>query len=178
MGNHEHKVKLYTETYGRVYQEYLAELGKYGVEMLDNKRIFLPELNMEICGLEIERSYYKRLRHKEMDADYLNGLLGKSRQDCYEVLIAHNPDYFRQYADWGADLVLAGHVHGGVVRLPVLGGVISPMLHLFPKYDGGLFKEYGKTMILGRGLGMHTIPLRMFNPGELVVIELEPGKKD
>ena len=130
---------------------------------------------MEICGLELERCYYQRLRLKNMEKSYLNGLLGKSREDCYELLIAHNPDYFKEYAAWGADLTLSGHVHGGVMRLPYLGGVISPMLHLFPKYDGGMFKEYGRLMILGRGLGMHTIPVRVFNPGEVVVVDLEAG---
>lgn len=73
----------------------------------------------------------------------------------------------------GADLTVAGHVHGGVMKLPLLGGVISPSFRLFPKYDRGMFEEYGKRMVLSRGLGMHTIPIRIFNPGELVVIHLE-----
>ena len=68
--------------------------------------------------------------------------------------------------------MLSGHVHGGIMRLPLLGGVLSPSLRFFPKYDGGLFREGGSRMILGRGLGSHTIPVRVFNPGELVVIEL------
>ena len=58
------------------------------------------------------------------------------------------------------------------MKLPFLGGVISPALRLFPKYDGGEFKEGKSTMILGRGLGTHTLPIRIFNPGELVVIHL------
>ena len=58
------------------------------------------------------------------------------------------------------------------MRLPVLGGVISPAIRLFPRYDGGEFKEGNSTMILSKGLGTHTLPLRIFNPGELVVIEL------
>lgn len=107
-----------------------------------------------------------------MGETYVEGLLGKSRRDCFELLIAHNPDYFDNYAKWGADLTVSGHVHGGIMRLPVLGGVISPMLRLFPKYDGGLFEKDGRQMILSRGLGMHTIPVRIFNPGELVVIHL------
>ncbi|MBR4993112.1 MAG: hypothetical protein IKY04_02575, partial [Lachnospiraceae bacterium] len=53
-----------------------------------------------------------------------------------------------------------------------IGGVVSPMVTLFPKYDGGVFNEYGKTMLLSRGLGTHTIPIRVFNPGELNVIDI------
>lgn len=175
IGNHEYRIKIYKEDYGDRYEDYARELKKSGVRLLENERIFLPEYNMEICGLEMERLYYKRLRRSRMDRQYIQSLLGKSRMDCMELLIAHNPDYFEQYAAWGAELVLSGHVHGGVMRLPFVGGVISPSVHLFPKYDGGLYEEYGSRMILGRGLGMHTIPIRIFNPGELVVVELECG---
>ena len=58
------------------------------------------------------------------------------------------------------------------MRLPYLGGVLSPNMTLFPKYDGGQFVRGKATMILSRGLGTHTIPVRVFNPGELVVITL------
>ncbi len=173
IGNHEYRMKVCRGEYGNIYREYAAALKKCGVRVLENGRVYLPEYNMEICGLEIERCYYKRLWKKHMDKEYIKSLLGKGRTDCTEVLIAHNPDYFKKYAAWGADLVLAGHVHGGVMRLPLLGGVVSPAAHLFPKYDGGLYEDYGSKMVLGRGLGMHTIPIRVFNPGELVVIELD-----
>ena len=107
-----------------------------------------------------------------MAEDYLAGILGAPETDTYTILIAHNPDYFPEYAAWGADLVLSGHVHGGIARLPLLGGVLSPAYRLFPKYDGGMFRENNSIMILGRGLGTHTIPVRFLNPGELVVVEL------
>lgn len=171
-GNHEYRMKVYTNDYGNKYKEYEQKLSEYGVKLLQNERIYLPDSNMEICGLEIERNYYRRFHQRPMGETYVEGLLGKSRRDCFELLIAHNPDYFDNYAKWGADLTVSGHVHGGIMRLPVLGGVISPMLRLFPKYDGGLFEKDGRQMILSRGLGMHTIPVRIFNPGELVVIHL------
>ena len=68
-------------------------------------------------------------------------------------------------------------IHGGLMRLPVLGGVISPRLCLFPHYDGGRFTKAGREMILSRGLGTHTLPIRIFNPGELVVIHLKPKNR-
>lgn len=175
MGNHEYRIKVYRKAYGNMFDGYKEKLKSYGVRVLENERIYLPEYNMEICGLEIGRRYYKRLHREPMETGYIESLLGKAREERFELLIGHNPDYFQQYAGWGADLTVAGHVHGGVVRLPGLGGVISPALRLFPKYDGGMFEEYGKRMILSRGLGMHTIPVRVFNPGELVVIYLESG---
>ena len=72
--------------------------------------------------------------------------------------------------------MVSGHVHGGFMRLPILGGVLTPAFKLFPKYDGGEFREGTATMILSRGLGTHTLPIRIFNPGELVVIHLESGR--
>ena len=79
----------------------------------------------------------------------------------------------------GADLTVSGHVHGGIIRVPLWGkGVASPNIRLFPKYDGGLFFEKGKTMLLSRGLGIHTIPFRLFNPGELWVVDFKPGKTE
>ena len=123
---------------------------------------------VRVTGLEIDRSYYKRFTPKPMEEGYLNCTLGKADPQKLQILIAHNPDYFPDYARWGADIVLSGHIHGGVIRLPFLGGVASPAIRFFPRYDGGRYQEGGSTMLLSKGLGMHTIPVRMFNPGELV----------
>ncbi|MDO7206165.1 hypothetical protein Q5M85_20820 [Paraclostridium bifermentans] len=48
-------------------------------------------------------------------------------------MLAHTPFFFEDYSDYGADLVLSGHVHGGIIRLPLLGGVLSPNREFFPK---------------------------------------------
>ena len=90
----------------------------------------------------------------------------------YEIVLAHNPNYFDTYVQWGADLVLSGHVHGGSVILPFLGGVISTTYELFPKYDFGNFKRGKADLVLSRGLGMHTIKVRLFNRPEVSVITL------
>ena len=166
MGNHEYRVKVYRKVYEDMFVRYKRELENCGVRFLENEKVYLPEYNIEICGLEIERRYYKRWRRTAMEKGYVDRLLGKAKKDCYELLIGHNPDYFKEYADW----TVSGHVHGGVVKFPFLGGMISPSMRIFLKYDGGMFEENGKTMVLSRGLGMHTIPVRVFNPGELVVI--------
>ncbi|MBD5547266.1 MAG: hypothetical protein HDQ97_07695 [Lachnospiraceae bacterium] len=171
-GNHEHKTRLYPEHFGTMYQEFADAVKNAGVRHLVNEKVSLPAFNMDIYGLEIEREYYGKFKSAQVEPSYLEGLLGKTDASRFSVLIAHNPDYFGAYAGWGADLVVSGHVHGGLMKLPFLGGVISPALKLFPKYDGGEFKEGKATMILGRGLGTHTLPIRIFNPGELVVIRL------
>lgn len=172
-GNHEHRLKLYPDVYGDMAKEYGEALAKCGVEPLVNSSKYLEENNICIYGAEIDREYYKRFTVPEMDSEYMKSILGEPDKKYYNVLLAHNPDYFPEYAAWGADLVLSGHVHGGIVRIPGWKGVASPNIRLFPKYDGGKFTEGNATMILSRGLGMHTIPIRLFNPGELIVIDFE-----
>lgn len=177
MGNHEYRLQMYPDQYPGMYEGYLNGLQAAGVEPLINESTYLPAWNVAVCGVQIDRCYYKHLRKAPMGNEYLSRILGEAREDAFQVLIAHNPAYFEDYAAWGADLVVSGHVHGGIMRLPVLGGVLSPSLTLFPKYDGGRFTCGKSTMILSRGLGSHTIPLRIFNPGELVVIELLPDRQ-
>lgn len=172
-GNHEHKTRLYPEEYGDVYEDYAREIKQAGIRHLVNEKAELPDVGIDIYGLELGREYYGKFHQKKMGKGYLEKLLGSPEKARYSILIAHNPDYFKDYAAWGADLVVSGHVHGGIMRLPVLGGVISPAMKLFPQYDGGLFKEGNAAMVLGRGLGSHTLPVRVFNPGELVVIRLK-----
>ena len=173
-GNHEHKTRLNEEWYEYVYEKYSAKLQKAGVCHLVNERAELPGENITIFGSEIDRSYFAKMKRVSMESAYLESLLGKTNPESFNILIAHNPDYFENYAAWGADLVVAGHVHGGLMKLPLLGGVINPALRLFPRYDGGSFEKDGCVMILGRGLGTHTLPIRIFNPGEVVIIRLKP----
>ncbi len=172
-GNHEHRIKLYPETYGDMAEKYAEGLKEIGIQPLVNTCEKLADLNIAIYGAEIDREYYKRFVIPHMEVDCLTETLGKPRIEEYTVLLAHNPDFFPVYAKWGADLVLSGHVHGGMVRIPGWKGVVSPNVRFFPKYDGGEFKEGKSIMILSRGLGMHTIPVRLFNPGELIVINFE-----
>ncbi len=171
-GNHEHRLKLYPETYKDAAEKYEAELAGLGIVPMVNSHVQLPEVGLVIYGSEIDKYYYKRFTVPEMPPSYLPELLGRPDPAAFTVLLAHNPDYFPGYAQWGADLVLSGHVHGGIVRVPVWGrGILSPNVRFFPKSDGGVFRENHSTMILSRGLGMHTIPFRLFNPGELIVID-------
>lgn len=177
-GNHEYRMKIYPEVYGDMSQIYEKALSEAGVHRLINDHIFLTEYGINIFGLEIDKSYYKRFGILQMDRKYLSELMGEPAEDAYNILIAHNPDYFPQYAAWGSDLVLSGHIHGGMVRVPFWGkGVVSPNIRLFPRYDGGIFRQDKSVMLLSRGLGMHTIPIRLFNPGELLVVDLEPEKE-
>ena len=175
-GNHESKTQIKPDDFDNMYGQFVDRLASLGLRPLVNERLALPEINIDLCGLQIGQEYFGHFTKKEMTETYMDKLVGKANRDCFQILIAHNPVYFKKYADWGADLVLSGHIHGGIVRLPWLGGVISPTATFFPKYDGGRFQEGTSTMILGRGLSTHTLPIRMWTPGEIVLVTLLPEK--
>ena len=172
LGNHEYRARIYPERYGTMYSDYESALKASGIGFVDNGKIELSG-NTDVYGLTLEHTYYRRFKLAPMDDGHIESLLGERDKEKFSILLAHNPDYFDNYALFGADLVLSGHVHGGVVRIPGFKGVISPMCKLFPKYDGGQFTKGKTTMIVSRGLGMHTIPLRLFNPAEIVFIKLK-----
>ncbi|PJO45384.1 hypothetical protein CWD94_01530, partial [Lysinibacillus xylanilyticus] len=69
-------------------------------------------------------------------------------------------------------LVFAGHAHGGQVRIPGFGGLFARGQGVLPKYTAGVFEEGTTTMAVSRGLGNSTVPIRIFNPPEIVVMEL------
>ena len=177
-GNHEHRLKLYPENYGDMSERYEKALSDAGVVRLVNNHVTLEEYGITIYGSEIDKRFYKRFKGSKMPEDYMRSILGQCDEGTYTVLLAHNPDYLSRYAAWGADLVCSGHVHGGVARVPFWGkGMISPSLCLFPQFDGGVFREGKSTMLLSRGLGMHTIPFRLFNPAELLFVEFQVEKE-
>lgn len=176
IGNHEEKIGRKPERYGSMYADYMAKLSEAGVRPLINEKRTLSEYGVSVCGLLIESKYFKRFGLLPMDREDLKRLIGVPERDKYQILLAHHPDYFPQYADWGADLVLSGHNHGGIVRVPFLGGMVSPRCILFPKYDGGRFDEGRAVMLLSRGLGTHTLPVRILNHAELLYVTCRPER--
>ena len=171
-GNHENKIKTTTSVFGNFYDRYRSKLQRAGVKVLENDSCKIEGTNIRVTGLELSHDYFSKVIMTKMEDGVVDRYVGKSDSSEYQVLIAHNPLYFPKYAEWGADLTVSGHVHGGIVRLPFLGGVISPAIVLFPKYDGGKFEIDDKKMILSRGLGTHSIHVRMFNPCELCIIHV------
>ena len=161
--------------------EYKKRLQKLGVVFLDNQGIALTKKgSLFLSGVSLDKKYYLRTVKKKDRTngvssvkEYLMENLESKDEDTFHILIAHNPVYFKDYVAWGADLILSGHMHGGLARLPFLGGVISPQVTLFPKYDAGKFTQDGKNMIISRGLGTHSNMPRLFNPPELVVVHLQ-----
>lgn len=175
-GNHEKKVMDYWEESKDAFEAYKYQLEKLGVTYLLNESsvITYKGRNIEIVGLDLELRDYRKIWHEtKLTVEELKDMIPKRKSSTdYRILLAHNPKYFDLYAKLDVDLVLSGHVHGGIMILPVLGGVIAPDYRIFPKYDYGTF-ELGRTkMILSKGLGVHSIRLRVFNKPELTVFKI------
>ena len=86
------------------------------------------------------------------------------------LLLAHSPDQFGWAHANDVDLMLAGHLHGGQVRLPVLGAITSPSAHGV-RYVSGVFARGNTVMHVSRGVGSLT-PVRFGCPPEIAVLVL------
>lgn len=170
LGNHELRTQLYPDVYGNMWEQFRNALNEK-IVLLEDETVFVD--NLAIHGLKLNPELYKRFRKTPMEEGYLESRFGKCQEGYFHVFMAHNPDYFDEYVKWGADLVCSGHIHGGLIRIPVLGGLLSPMIRFFPKYDKGIFKKNKKYMILSGGLGNHTYKIRVNNLPEIVLITLE-----
>jgi len=174
-GNHESRIRNWRKTYGDMYDTFMDPLKAAGVQVLVNDSITVQTPEGPIClhGFEMDLKYYGKLRQLPFCETELQDVLGSPDAEAYHILMAHNPVYFDQYAKWGADLTVSGHLHGGIIRLPLIGGIITPQARLFPRYDRGLFQQDEKAMVVSPGLGTHTVNIRICNPAWLITIYLE-----
>ena len=174
-GNHEDKSEELDHINGGILSGYLTELRTYGIHVIRNQNCYLDG-DVCITGLEIDSILYERnCRENSMPEDYMERTLGKADEERFQILIAHNPLYFKRYADWKADLVLSGHNHGNIIHVPFLGGLLSPHLQIFGEYEKGIYFEKSSAMILSSGLGTHTVKVRLLNMPEVITIELLPS---
>lgn len=137
------------------------------IPILRNDNLCIEEKNVKVYGLDLGLEYYRRVIRRAPKPSYIEELLGKVSADSYSIMLAHDPEHFPEYSQWGCDLVLSGHLHGGIVKVPGFRGVISPQLKLFPKYDAGIFSIGSSNMLLTRGIGTHSVPVRVFNKAEV-----------
>lgn len=177
-GNHEQKLKELPDKYEQSYEEYKKALTASGIHMLEkaSETVKLDEVPVKLSGLEIPLGAYARFGKKELSLKEITDRIGEHGDD-YQILLAHHPGYMKEYLAYGADLILGGHYHGCVVQLPWIGGVISTNFTLFPKYSGGIYQEGEQTAVVSRGLGTHSVPLRLWNWPELIVLELSGNER-
>ena len=177
IGNHEQKSLI--KKYKDEYKDYFNKLHQIDFVNLDNNKVEIVkgDSNINLYGLTVPYSCYKYLFDNQettsIDIDFLEEKLGKVDREQFNILLAHTPFYFDEYEKWGADLTLCGHVHGGIVRLPIVGGLLSPDRKFFPKYDLGEYTKNKSTMIVSKGLGGSKVLIRVNCKPEIVNIKLK-----
>ena len=179
LGNHEFALLEKEETRD-IFLGYEKRLTNAGICFLHNELIGM-EINgtdFVFYGLELPGEYYKKPKSPMPSLTVMEKLIGTPYMNGIHVLLAHNPKYGHTYFSWGADLILSGHYHGGVLRISEHYGLTCPQFLLQPPYCCGDFHEGGRHMIVSAGLGEHTIPLRIHNPRELLMIVLKPSKEE
>lgn len=151
-----------------------------GVVILNNDITKLESGDAEInlYGLYYPQKYYsyKASKKYNISTKYIKEKIGTLDKKKYNILLTHNPLFFDAYVDWGADLTLSGHVHGGLIRLPFIGGLLSPERKFFPKYSAGLYENGDSKLIVSRGLSRGTKGFRFFNRPDVVSITLKSKK--
>ncbi|WP_343338804.1 putative protein YpbG [Terrisporobacter petrolearius] len=143
------------------YNRYRSKLESLGVTFLENSSLQNYNDFINIYGV-----YFDSMEKNEY---YQSINLDKTK---FNIMLCHDPKYFHTFANMGFDLVLSGHVHGGIIRIPLVGGLFSPDRTFFPKYDKGIYKINNSYMNVSTGLG-DSILKRVFNPPEINVIILK-----
>ncbi len=94
--------------------------------------------------------------------------------DGFWLLLAHRNNFFENhYSLLGADLVISGHAHGGLIRLPFTDGLVGVERNLFPGYTAGFYEKNGTDLFVSRGLGNSGRTFRLFNRPQVAVLTLE-----
>ena len=170
-GNHELRLRNEPDVYGDKYWEYQRALQEMGIPFLSNERMAISE-DMDIYGVDLVKDYYEP-GYPKMKPGYMERTLGTPDAKKFTILLAHSPMFFREYEMWGADLTLSGHFHGGTIRLPLVGGVMTPQYQFFFPWCAGQFDgKNGGKLIVGRGLGTHSINIRFNDKPQVVVVDI------
>lgn len=136
--------------------------------------------SIHLVGLSEERLYDSKADVTKRDSDYdgtlieeaVKNLMRGVPEEEFAIMLAHEPQYFGEYAGHGVDLIFAGHAHGGQIRLPFTEGLYAPGQGVLPKLTSGVHQKDGATMVISRGLGNSVFPFRVFNRPEVVVVTL------
>lgn len=174
-GNHEHLAEILRPGKYVAFMEFMKELGVTTIKN-DYIEIYKGDKSINLYGINLPLDgatglYVNRF---QLEENYVEKTLPEADREKFNILLAHTPTFIKQYSQWGADIVLAGHMHGGIVRIPFTNiGLLSPGRTIFPRYAAGKFKVNDTTMIVNRGIGTSSFKLRLFNNPEITVLTLK-----
>ena len=152
-----------------VVRELEPLLEQCGVTVLSNEYVMLERNGDRIALLGAEDS------NGYADQKTVQELADQVRQEqgaVYEILLSHRNNHYEQYTQARVDLTMAGHAHGGLIRLPGTDGLVGPKRELFPQYTAGLYDlSYGQ-MVVSRGLGNQFPCFRLLNRPDVPLVVL------
>ena len=151
----------------------LAQMRACGVTVLqDDWRVLRRgEDALIVAGTDDPCGPAERKTPAELIAD----IRAEAGEAAFLLLLAHRNDQLPQWSALGVQAVLAGHCHGGVVRLPFVGGLFGTDRRLFPAWDAGLYRQGETALYVSCGLGYTNVHFRLFNRPEVAVIVLRRG---
>jgi len=158
---------------GKVVPEIRELMENHGIEYLDNeyKTIERKGELIVVAGVDDPNGWADMIRPEE-----LAERLRTEYPENFTVFLGHRNYWVEKYPELPVDLILSGHAHGGIVRLPLVGGLFNTSHRLGAEYEKGLYYSESYVMEVSCGLG-NSIPVpRLFNRPELVVIELKNGQ--
>lgn len=154
-------------------RELKQRLEQNGIAVLTNQYLTLERNGdtIVLAGIDDPNGFADQKTPEQMTAE-----LYAEYGDPFWLLLAHRNDRFeQQYSLLGADLVLSGHGHGGIIRLPFTDGLLSTDRTFFPSYTAGLYEQNGSALFVTRGLGNSGPSFRLFNRPEVAVLTLHKG---
>ncbi len=171
-GNHESQNECYEDIMGRLWGD--------GAPPLENDSVEIEKDGESILLVGARDPKSDVLSQEQIDKVKEEISEEITDPSVFTVVLNHRADLYPEIKDCGGDLILAGHLHGGIIRLPFVGGVIGQDTGeagkntFFPKYDYGYFKEGdGAAMIVSGGCDQNPDKARFFNPPEVVLVKLE-----
>ena len=176
LGNHE---MSYLKAHGT---DLLGRIQQSGAVVLESDFLDV-EINDTPFRIGGYMAYYRQPRMLTTERERIESEIAFAEEfestDRFKLLLNHIPT---AWLDWNCiyeypvDLVLSGHYHGGLIRIPVLEqGLVAPDVGFFPPYTKGVFSGSEATCILGTGLAGSRLP-RFFNPPEIAVVDILPEK--
>lgn len=164
-GNHEWQVKN--------LRGLLQKMRAWGVTVLENEGRVLSRggAEMVVAGVHDPCGPYDMKTPAALVRE-----LRSAQGNDFILMLSHRNDELAMWSQLGVQLVLSGHCHGGVVRLPFVGGVFGTRRELFPEYDAGVYRQDGTTLFVSRGLGYTNVHFRLFNRPHVPIMILRSGK--
>ena len=148
-------------------------LARYGVHSLENRYEAWENKGaaIVIAGVDDPCGWADQI-----PPDALAAQLRREYPQSFVLWLGHRNDWAEKYPDLPVDLILCGHAHGGIVRLPLVGGLLNNDHSLGAAYEAGLYHSGSYDMLVSRGLG-NSVPIpRLFNRPEIVTVILHSGQ--